>query len=75
MPRIKALKRNYIGKTVLKWLIDADMTRQDLAAEIGISPQLLGYKIKNNAFEYGDLIEIIAALGVPDEEILKVMKK
>lgn len=75
MPRVKALKRNYIGKTILKWLIDADMTRQDLAIEIGMSPQLLGYKIKNNAFGYGDLIDIIEALGVSDEEVLKAMRK
>ena len=75
MPRIKELKRNYIGKTVRKWLIDADMTQQDLANAIGISPQLLGYKINNNAFAYGDLIDVIEALDVPDDEIVKAMRK
>lgn len=75
MPRIKELKRNYIGKTVKKWLIDADMNQSELANAIDMSPQLLGYKISNNAFAYGDLLDIITALKVPDEEILKAMKK
>lgn len=75
MPRIKELKRNYIGKTIKKWLVDADMSQQELARKIDMSPQLLGYKIKNNAFDYGNLIDIISALEVPDEKILKAMKK
>lgn len=75
MPRIKELKKNYIGKTIKKWLIDVDMNQQDLAKAVDMSPQLLGYKIRNNAFDYGDLLDIFSALGLPDEEILKVMKK
>lgn len=75
MPRIKELKKNYIGKTIKKWLIDVDMNQQDLAKAVDMSPQLLGYKIRNNAFDYGDLLDIFAALGLPDEEILKAMKK
>lgn len=75
MPRIKELKKNYIGKTIKKWLIDVDMNQQDLAKAIDMSPQLLGYKIRNNAFDYGDLLDIFSALGLPDEEILKAMKK
>lgn len=75
MPRIKELKRNYIGKTIKKWLVDADMNKKDLAEAIGMSKQLIGYKFKNNAFDYGDLLDIIEALEVPDDEILKAMKK
>jgi len=75
MPRITELKSNYIGKTVKKWMIDADMSQTELAQKIDMSPQLLGYKIKNNSFDYGNLIDIICALNVPDEKILKVMKK
>lgn len=40
-----------------------------------MSPQLLNYKIKNNAFDYGDLLDIFSALQLPDEEILSAMKK
>lgn len=75
MPRIKELKRNYIGKTIKKWMIDADMSQQELARRIDMSPQLLGYKIKNNSFDYGNLIDIISALEVPDEMVLKAMRK
>ena len=75
MPRVKELKRNYIGKTVKKWLVDADMSQQDLANAIGISRQLLRYKLNNNAFAYGDLLDVIEALDVPDDEIIKAMRK
>lgn len=75
MPKIKELKKNYIGKLVRKWLIDADMNQSDLAEAIDMSPQLLGYKIKNNQFDYGNLLDIFSALHLPDEEIVKAMKK
>ena len=75
MPRIKELEQNYIGKTIKKWLVDADMSQRELARRIDMSPQLLNHKIKNNAFDYGDLLDIISALEVPDEKILKAMKK
>lgn len=75
MPQIRELKRNYIGKTIKKWLVDADMKQADLAYAIGMSPQLLGYKIRNNAFCYGDLLDIFSALNLPNDEIVKVMKK
>lgn len=76
MPRIKELKKNYISDTIEKWMIDAHMKqKKDLAEAIGMSPQLIGYKFKNNAFDYGDLLDIIEALEVPDDEILKAMKK
>lgn len=75
MPRIKALKQNYIGKVIKKWLIDADMNQSDLADKIGTSRQRLSYMIKNNAVDYKDLLDIIEACNVPDEEILKAMRK
>ena len=75
MPRIRELKKNYIGKTIKKWLIDADMNQSDLASAVDMSPQLMGYKIRNNAFDYGDLLDIFAALDLPDSEIVKVMRK
>ena len=75
MPRVQGLKRNYIGKTIRKWLIDADMTQQDLANEIGISQQLMSYKINSNSFAYDDLLDIFDALNLPDEEIIRAMRK
>lgn len=75
MPRIKELKPNYIGKTVKKWLIDADMNQSDLAERMGIPRQKVSYKIRNNAIDYSDLLDIIEACNVPDEEILKAMRR
>ena len=51
------------------------MTQQDLALAIGISPQLLGYKISHNSFAYADLLDIFDALELPDEEIIRAMRK
>ena len=75
MPKVIGLKHNYIGKTIKKWLIDADMNQQELAEAIDMSPQLLGYKIKNNSFDYKNLLDIFSALNLPDEEIVKAMRK
>lgn len=75
MPKIRELKRNYIGKTVKKWLIDADMSQQQLAEKIGMTPQNLNHKIKTNTFYIHDMVEIIWALNVPDDEVLKTMRK
>lgn len=75
MARVAGLKHNYIGKTIKKWLIDADMNQQELAEAIDMSPQLLGYKIKNNSFDYENLLDIFTVLNLPDEEIVKAMRK
>ena len=75
MPRVTGLKHKYIGKTIRKWLIDADMNQSDLAEKLGVNRQKISYKIQNNAITYEDLLNIIEALGVSDEEILAVMKK
>ena len=75
MPKIRELKKNYIGNTIKKWLIDADMNQQELAEAIDMSPQLLGYKLKNNSFDYGNLLDIFSVLNLPDEEIVKAMRK
>lgn len=75
MPKVIGLKHTYIGKTIRKWLIDADMNQQELAEAIDMSPQLLGYKIKNNSFDYKNLLDIFSALNLPDEEIVKAMRK
>lgn len=75
MPRIKTLKTNYIGKVIKKWLIDADMNQSDLAEKMGIPRQKVSYKLRNNAIDYSDLLDIIEACNVPDEEILKAMRR
>ena len=75
MPKIRELKKNYIGKTIKKWLIDADMNQSDLADAMDIPRQKVSYMIMNNAVDYGDLLDIIEACNVPDEEIVRVMRK
>jgi transcriptional regulator with XRE-family HTH domain len=75
MARVAGLKHNYIGKTIKKWLIDADMNQSDLADAMGIPRQMMSYKIRNNSIDYKDLLDIIEACDVPDEEIVRALRK
>lgn len=75
MARVAGLKHNYIGKTIKKWLIDADMNQSDLAEKMGVPRQKVSYKIRNNSIDYKDLLDIIEACDVPDEEIVRALRK
>ena len=76
MPAIRELKSNYIIGWIKKWMSDAGMTeQQQLAEALGISPQVMSYKFKKNAFTIADLIDIIDVLEVPDEEVIKSVRK
>ena len=75
MARVAGLKHNYIGKTIKKWLIDADMNQSDMAEKMGVPRQKVSYKIRNNAIDYKDLLDIIEACDVPDEEIVRALRK
>ena len=76
MPAIRELKSNYIIGWIKKWMSDAGMEeQQQLADAIGISPQLISHKFRKNAFSIKELIDIIDVLDVPDEEIVKAMRK
>lgn len=78
MPKVIINKLQYkthnIGSWVVMWLHREKRTMKDLAGELGISQQGVSFKIKTNSFSYGDLLVIFDYLGVPDEEILQVMK-
>lgn len=67
-------KRHDIGSWVVKWLRRSGKRMSDLAEELGITHQGVSFKIKTNAFSYGDLLVIFDYLEVPDEEILQVMR-
>lgn len=55
------------GKTVVKALADRDMSKRDLAAEIGVSPQYLSYIL--NGTRSGDkyVTAIVTTLGIERE--------
>lgn len=75
MPRITALKQNYIGKIVAKWLIDADLTAQDLADKMNLCRASIYYKMSNNAFSYEDLLDVIEICNPSDEEIVRCFRR
>jgi len=75
MPRVKALKHKYVGKVVKHWMIDADVTANELASALGISRQNFYYKIQNNSFTYEDLLTVIEVCELSDEEIVRAMRR
>lgn len=67
-------KTHNIGPWVVMWLRREGKRMSDLGEELGVSQQAVSYKIKTNSFSYGDMLVIFDYLGVPDNEILQVMK-
>lgn len=66
-------KTHNIGSWVVMWLRRSGKRMSDLASELGITQQGVSFKIKTNAFTYGDLLVVFDYLDVPEEEILMVM--
>lgn len=64
--RARNKKLTPFGKQVVKALADQDMTKQELAAQVGISPQYLSYIL--NGTRSGDkyFVAIVSALGLAD---------
>ena len=61
------------GKLVVKTLADRDMTKADLAAEIGTAPQYLSY-ILNGARSGGKYLPaIVAALKLDPKAVERAM--
>lgn len=69
--RARNKKLTPFGKQVVKALADRDMTKQELAAQVGISPQYLSYIL--NGTRSGDkyFVAIVCALGLIDEGQLR----
>ena len=74
MPRLKALKKDYIGTEIWRWMEDANITAQDLADELNIARVTVYYRLANNSVDYEMLLTVIRICEVPDEEIIRVMK-
>lgn len=78
MARIKELRPQYmqndIGGKIVGLMYRQNIKQSDLAQELKITQPAMSYKLKKNAFTYGDLIKIFNLLGLPDSEILELMK-
>ena len=78
MARIRELKHKYmekdIGGKIVGLMYRQGVKQSALANELKITQPALSYKLRNNAFTYGDLIKIFNVLGLPDSEILELMK-
>lgn len=77
MPRVAINRKKYIQSDFTKWLVGEiyglGMKRYEFAEAIGMSGQLLSYKIKNNSFCMEDLICIFQYLGTEREEIGRLL--
>jgi len=74
MPRTNLCKsNNTIAAEKLSRWIRRQCKQKELAAGIGVSPQLLSYKIKNNSFTAQELMKIFHFLQTDADEIVKIM--
>ena len=78
MPRVKALKSEYMKTDARKLfkgkMEENDITQKKLADIVGISPPAFCIRFKSFDFEFEQLVKMIPAVGLSDEEILKLMK-
>lgn len=74
MPRSNLCKSNstIAAEKLVRW-IKRQGTQTEIAAGIGISKQLLNYKLKSGSLTASDLIKIFHYLGTDADEIIKVM--
>lgn len=64
---------NQFGKLVVKALADKDMTKEQLAAQIGTSPQYLSYILTGTRSGKKYLGAIIAALDIDPKNVNRVI--
>ena len=77
MPRIAARKINYMEADAIKMFkrsMAGNGVTQKLAAVIGLSPSAFCERFKRFDFSWEHLVKMIPVVGLPDEDILKLMK-
>ena len=57
------------GKTVVKALVEQDMTKTELAAQIGTSPQYLSYILHGSRSGEKYYKPIVAALNLDNQQV------
>jgi hypothetical protein len=70
----KQYKEESIGGWIVSQLFKKKLKRKDLAAELLITIHGLNWKLRNNSFDYADLLTIFDFLGSSDEEVVYVMR-
>ena len=78
MPRacvnFKAYKIESIGSWIVGQLFKKRLKKTALAEALDITRQGLDWKLRNNSFDYADLITIFDFLRSTNEEIIQVMR-
>lgn len=78
MPRVCINKKEYkvenIGSWVVSRLFKARKSQRILAAELGISQQLLSYRLRHNIVTYADLLTFIDFFKLTDDEIIDLLR-
>ncbi len=79
MPRVDPLRVQYMKtdarKLVKEKLGGNEMTQKKLAAVVGLSPPAFSIRLKKFDFGFEHLVNMFDALGLSDEEIVKLMKR
>lgn len=79
MPRVDPLRVQYMKtdacKLVKEKLGGKEMTQKKLAAAVGLSAPAFCIRLKKFDFGFEHLVNMFDALGLSDEEIVKLMKR
>lgn len=70
----KQYKEESIGGWIVSQLFKKKLKRKDLADELLITIHGLNWKLRNNSFDYADLLTVFDFLKSSDEEVIYVMR-
>lgn len=77
MPRITAKNKEYkisdLSKYIVSEMYAQDITQAEMATHLGVTQSTFSYKLKHNAFSYGDLLTIFDVLGTSEEKKVELM--
>ena len=77
MPRVHINRKKYMIGDIGAWIVGQlhkhGKTQAELAQALEISPQLCGYRIRNNKVDYGDLLTIFQFFNTEEDIILDLM--
>ena len=78
MPRVFITKEqqqnNRLAMLIYGTMKVKRITQTTMARQLQISQQAFSKKLKNAQFTFLELVEVFEILGIPDKEILTVMK-
>ena len=62
-----------LSKYIIAEMYGQDISQEEMGMHLGITQSTFSYRLKHNAFSYGDLLTIFSVLGTSDDMKVKLM--